>query len=251
MQGKQVIGKALANGWNDLALTNYQAYNRQVQQAEQDAQAQKALWKKELNSMGQALLPALIPLISQSAPDSVSQMNYVNNAEHDITGTFIFDQRAEEIQAFRYGNQSAQVDGCGPIAVYNALQLFGKEPSFAMVIKQLEQEKSLVFSGAFGTDPNSLPSVLSQYGIDSQKYSNIDKLAGAMQTGDVAVMMIWNKEGDLQQGAHYFTVQKAVDGYEAYGRNTGTNESLQKADLLEVLANGQYISGYILQQNLS
>lgn len=203
----------------------------------------KHLW----NAAMQKALFALMQAVSRPAPESVSRRNYADNAKRGRMGTFIFDQGTKEVEAFRYGKENAGKSGCGPIAVYNALRLREKAPNLATLIDQFEHQKSLVLSGAFGTDPNSIPPVLSQYGIDVQTYRDFAGITGAMKMGDVAVMLIWNDRENVQKGVHYFTVQRAGNGYEAYNRYAGEKAPLQKRNLSEILNHSRYILGYLLR----
>lgn len=201
---------------------------------------------QKANPALEKILPVLIPLVSESTPDWISQMNYDNNLKYDITDHLIFDQSAEEILPLYYGCKSADENACGPISEYNALHLRGEEPSLASIIHDLEQRNGPVVDGIYGTNPYAIASILCQYDVNYQMYSDLEKMEDEIKNGDIAIIMIWNSKDDFQRGAHFFTVQKVDDGYEAYNRYSGDCSARSGADLSEIIGNSQYIYGYIL-----
>ena len=204
-----------------------------------------ALWKA-LNEILQKCLFILIPLCSRRVPAWRSQENHAHNAAHDIAGRIIFDQNTPEIKAFRFGKNHAAAAGCGPIAVYNALLLTGRPCSFSDVLWQMEQKRGAVWNGKWGANPTAVARVLPLYGAWPRYCARPEALADAMENGDAAIVMTWNDKDDLRRGAHFFTVQKTAAGYAAYNRFSGQKTAFTRAQFSEILANGRYLTGYIL-----
>lgn len=198
------------------------------------------------NDILQKCLPALLPLCSWRVSKPVSQENYAQNAAHDITGRFIFDQNTPEIHAFRFGKSRADASGCGPISVYNALLLTGRQCGFSEVIRQMERERGAVRGGVWGANPAAIARVLPLFGIKPRHFRDPAQLANAMENGDTAILMTWNDKDDLRRGAHFFAVQKTAGGYQAYNRFSGQKTPFVRADFSEILANARYLSGYVI-----
>ncbi len=158
----------------------------------------------------------------------------------------ILDQNAGAVRALRFGRGNVSAIGCGPIAVYNALLLLRQTPSFSAVLHQFEQEKSLALAGRWGTDPRSIPRVLSRYGVFCERYCTWEALMRRMQAGSIAVIMIWNRKDSLRAGAHFFTLQQTQNGYAGYNLCAGTVARLNDADALALFARSRYICGYLL-----
>lgn len=201
---------------------------------------------KVLNEILQKCLFALIPLCSRRVSARRSRENHAHNAAHDIAGRIIFDQNTPEIKAFRFGKNHAAAAGCGPIAVYNALLLTGRPCAFSDVLWQMEQKRGAVRNGRWGANPAAIARVLPLYGAQPRHCARPEALADAMENGDAAIVMTWNDKDDLRRGAHFFAVLKTAAGYEAYNRFSGQEMPFTRAQFSEILANGRYLSGYIL-----
>lgn len=204
-----------------------------------------AFWRT-LNAILQKCLFALIPLCSRRVPARRSRENHARNAAHDIAGRIIFDQNTPELEAFRFGKSRADAVGCGPIAVYNALLLTGRPCAFSDVLRQMEQKRGAVGSGKWGANPAAIARVLPLYGAQPRHCAQLKALAAAMENGDAAIVMIWNDKNDLRRGAHFFAVQKTAAGYAAYNRFSGQKTPFTRALFSEILADGRYLSGYVL-----
>lgn len=212
------------------------------------------LWRvflAKINDTLQKCLPALLPLCSWRVSKPVSQENHAQNTAHDIAGRFIFDQNTPEIHAFRFGKSRADASGCGPIAVYNALLLTGRPFGFSEVIRRMEREMGAVRDGVWGANPAAIARVLPFFGVNPRHFRDPEQLAAAMKTGDATILMTWNDKNDLRRGAHFFAVQKTAGGYAAYNRFSGQQTPFTRSLFSEILANGRYLSGYLLSPDRS
>ena len=206
----------------------------------------RGAFRRALNAILQKCLFLLIPLCSRRVPARRAWENHAHNAAHDITGRIIFDQNTPELETFRFGKSHADAAGCGPIAVYNALLLTGRPCAFSDVVRQMEDERGAVWNGKWGANPAAVARVLPLYGARPRHCARPEVLAGAMENDDAAIVMIWNDKDDLRCGAHFFAVQKTAAGYAAYNRFSGQKAPFTRAQFSEILANGRYLSGYIL-----
>ena len=231
--------------WN-TRLTDINAQDAELQR--QITTEQNKAIAAALNGTAQKIGPPIFYMVtSQQAPDPVAQNNYKTNKQHDITGTIINNQNVASIADFQYGDTSADGTGCGPISAYNALTALGLEPSLATVINQLEKGPNLSLGAHAGTNPYNLGDVLSQYDVDYQKKSSVAALDESLQVGDTAILNIWNDKNDIMRGAHFFAVKKTEDGFEVYN-NGGESIDKPPKSLEGVLANGNFITGYVIKK---
>ena len=68
-----------------------------------------------------------------------------------------------------------------------------------------------------------------------------------MKNGDVAMVSIWNKSGDITSGLHTFTVQKVNGEFVVYNRYNSVTQKSEYRTMNEVIDVGQLLTGYILQ----
>lgn len=133
--------------------------------------------------------------------------------------------------------------GCGPIAIYNALMLTGHSgANLPQIIYYTEMADGLAVNGKFGSSPNALGDVLAQYGVDYQASSWYGDIAGNMQDGNVAIMLIVNDD-TIFSGMHYITTQKVGDQYVVYNNRVDDPQN----ELWETMNGGSFVYGYLIQ----
>lgn len=120
---------------------------------------------------------------------------------------------------WRYGLRPSAKTGCGWIAVYNLLVLFGEEPRPEELISALERQFPLLH-GTFGTlclGPAMLLKKM-KYRVDStsdpQKYDDLVKKS------DGAILFYYWRKG-VRFGAHFAALR--WDGTRFVGYNTYSN----------------------------
>ena len=150
--------------------------------------------------------------------------NYLENSKKDITERMIHGQGVDDAGNLKYGFASMSHSGCEIIGTYNALQLLGQSPSLATLIYQYEISGAKMGGGYLGTNPFQAFGVLRQYDVSYSEYTHTDDLEQAMEDGDVAMVSIWNKSGDITSGLHTFTVQKVNGEFVVYNRYNSVSE---------------------------
>ena len=98
---------------------------------------------------------------------------------------FIYCQNDIPRNHLRYGLRSSAATGCGWIAVYNILQMYGLDCSPAQIIYELEHNVP-VFNGNIGSFLMSPAWVLRRYGFKvtfTTKRNQMDKLAQETESG--------------------------------------------------------------------
>ena len=120
---------------------------------------------------------------------------------------------------WRYGLRPSAKTGCGWIAVYNLLVLFGEEPRPEELISALEHQLPLLH-GTFGTlclGPAMLLKKM-KYRVDStsdpQKYDDLVK-----KSDGAILFYYWRRKHRF--GAHFVALEARPDGF--WGYNTYSN----------------------------
>lgn len=247
--------------WRDAFLEQQAALQAQTL-AQERAQAEgvgaaytkyvRPLLERAALGLSTALSP--IPSVPGSEPGTglaqaieTSNANYERNKMHDISGRPVHGQGVDAAGEFAYGNSQMKDSGCGVIGTYNALYLLGKDPSLAEVGRRYEISGAMAGGGAWGTNPYGAPQVLKQYGVQYEGYTDPDALEREAGEGDVMIVSIWNRKGTIFEGYHTFAVQKVNGEYQIYNRYNEDDEMKPKSTMKEVIADGQFIVGYRVQ----
>lgn len=162
---------------------------------------------------------------------------------YDGMGQLIDWQKAGIFKQMHFGANSMANGGCGPIAIYNALMLTGHSgANLPQIIYYTEMADGLAVNGKSGASPNALGDVLAQYGVDYQASSWYGDIAGNMQDGNVAIMLIVNDD-TIFSGMHYITTQKVGDQYVVYNNRVDDPQN----ELWETMNGGSFVYGYLIQ----
>lgn len=134
--------------------------------------------------------------------------NYENNLKKDITSGLIKNQNTSEMENLFLGKAPMSDVGCEVIAVYNAEYLLGIDDlSLVRVMRAAEENGALAFqsilNGAFGTNPYSLPRVLSAEGLN---YSVVNSFDSIKDCEGVYIVSFWNS-ADLGSAVHTVAVE--------------------------------------------
>ena len=109
---------------------------------------------------------------------------------------FIENQHKEPVASLRYGLTRMKDTGCELIAIYNAMLLYGKNPSLPNIIFTAENSvPGMVLEGGFGTDPVFEKNYLKKQGINTKTYSTIKAADREKKAGDIFIVTFSNRTG--------------------------------------------------------
>ena len=144
-------------------------------------------------------------------------------SERDITqGKYINNQGA--FFDFPYGYGNVGLNGCGPIAVFNALVALNeinvinveKKEIYNHFIKILEyfEKNGAALKGRFGTSPISIRYYLKKNGFETKAYSkkSTSKLNDFSDNYHAFISIIYNDAKDIRRGLHFICTKKNEDG---------------------------------------
>ncbi len=156
-------------------------------------------------------------------------------------------QRCCAYAARRFGWMRFGTNGCGVLAIYNALGLLGMEPCVDEILQHFRHRPRL-----FGIFPCGLRRYFKKQQIPYRTAKNVQALEALLKNGGVAVVTYWNRAlwGRIPwifRGAH--TVAVCCDGrFTVYNRFSNQDRSYVFDDLAELLKNRVFMKGFFLEK---
>lgn len=139
---------------------------------------------------------ALIPLLGDYSAD---KSGFIDN-QSDLSNV-------------PYGKGTLSANGCGPIALYNALLEMNYERlSLSSVIEYLEKKGATLY-GKFGTSPYSINRFLRSKGFSTKLYKgkSSNKLNKFSDKFEAFISLIYNDSRSLKKGLHFICTVKTSD----------------------------------------
>ncbi len=98
-------------------------------------------------------------------------------------------QQECEYADMAYGWGSIAKNGCGPVAIYNALGFLGKRQALSAIVEYLGNS----WNGRFlGTMPGEIGDALTNFDVSYERIDNPNQLSSALSEGGMAIIMSWN-----------------------------------------------------------
>ena len=149
----------------------------------------------------------------------------INNKSLSFT-SYIFNQKDPNSNANKVlmGGYPSSFNGCGWIAIYNALISMGKFEHPAEIVKWLVENNGLSFGGAFGVKAKSVEEYFNASGYKANIfYKDFETHA---KNGDAVVMRYSWYKGGLNYGEHYIagsynSQASEYEFYNVYNNSTG------------------------------
>lgn len=132
---------------------------------------------------------------------STAKKNKEHNRKFQIKG-LIYSQHTPTISAMRFGVKPMSYNGCGLIAVYNALILL-KQPDTLQNIADYYEKRGRWIMGLWGIRPDRITGFLKAKGFLVESCNYLEAKSG------VYIMLVWNKKGG---GLHYMAARKFPSG---------------------------------------
>lgn len=164
---------------------------------------------------------------------------YHNDGFINGQGTFAFAQEA-------FGLGTYANNGCGTIAVYNAMQLLGKPTSLGMITDELINIGGLIAGGTMGITPGSIRDYFISRGISCDGYVSFDSLSNNVQEGSIIIFVVLNNAHTILGGAHYMAAQYCGGQYNIYNMYNDWTGTAQRRSLCQPYGYSGYLYGYII-----
>ena len=137
----------------------------------------------------------------------------------------IYNQKDEGVRDIPFGLANVGHSGCGPVALYNALQLLGQYHfSFEEILQYYEDNHYLTWGGLLGSEISGCVRFLEDQGYIVMLVPNTDKNEDIANIADVCILWYcFRQSGALPVAAHYVAFTQ-TDGigkyYNAYSNQT-------------------------------
>ncbi len=174
----------------------------------------------------------------------VSEKNYNENKKIDLSSYekddwYINDQHSGEVGKIKYGFDTLDNNGCGIIAVNNALISLGNRKDIRDIAREFENDGQVLF-GAFGTNPYDIGDYFIENGYHVDTYEGSD-LFSALKNSDANtyIFTYWNSD-KVEDGAHIVSIDRLEDGsYRFY--NMDCKYPLPEKDAKELFNGGSKV----------
>ena len=174
----------------------------------------------------------------------ISKHNISRNTELPLPDDFINGQGSCAVSRYCFGLFRMAYNGCGAIAVYNALKLCGETVDFREIASKLE--KYLVLFGTFGLSPDGIGKYLSSTGREFRKFTDYNDFAENVKHGRVFIICYWTKE-PWRSTSHFIAFERKHDCYVLYNLYNNSTGPVRTKDIFSICTERRYIRGYMLE----
>lgn len=167
----------------------------------------------------------------------MAERNFCHNKKHTEklgSVSLINGQKLGAVAEMRYGLCFMSRNGCGVIAVYNALAYIGKNQPLCEVARYMERYKMLF--GIFGCNPYRLGDALGHYGAAFERFGDSDSSAAF-------IVSYWTGIPFLSPAHTVFCV-RTDDGITIYNRYNSCPTTQQCSSLSELTRGRKPIAVY-------
>lgn len=145
--------------------------------------------------------------------------NFKQNRTVPIPSGFLNGQSVGNLAPMKYGGTTVDDAGCGPLAVYNAMQYLGKPITLPEVLRELEIYAAPI-GGRFGTSGLLMTIFFLRHHIKFRYVRRIKKI----DQSRAGVLLYWTKR-PVFSGGHFIFYKKEADGRIAvYNRYSNSGE---------------------------
>lgn len=121
---------------------------------------------------------------------SGSRKNYERNCRRKQPSGLINGQKNCAVSGYSIGIAKVSHGGCGPIAVYNALQAAGRGESFPLIVLGFERY-ALRAGGLLGGDPGKMERFFRECKIAAIRSESYDDFVSVMRAVKVGIICYW------------------------------------------------------------
>ena len=145
----------------------------------------------------------------------------------------------------RIGLGSYGANGCGLIAIYNAMTLIGKNVTLQDVTDDLRNY--MLWFGLGGLKPSGLNFYFTFHNIKYKQISSISSLSSSVEEGSVFVFVVMNNKKDIFEGFHTMAGQYINGEYRIYNRYNNRTSYAPYASLKDGFREEVWIYGILLE----
>ncbi len=137
-------------------------------------------------------------------------------------------------------------NGCGAIALYNAMQLLSSPQSLGNIEDDLFMNGGILAGGHMGVAPWAINDYFHAHGYTCSGYFSFEKLHENIKEGSIVVFLVLNSGETAANGAHYMAVLYHNNKYEIYNVFSDSLDSKTVPCLDSFFPNNRWLYGYII-----
>lgn len=166
-----------------------------------------------------------------------------NLAQQPEFSDYIYSQWDDRVKELSYGKRGhIGREGCGAVAVYNAMKFIGKQQDFCGVLRDMEELNMTWLGAKFGTRPYSLSKYFRRHKIPFRKYTAPVDFKAALLSHKIGIVCTWNRRF---YGMHFYCVYYSPEEKAYHTMNLDTPCSPGTAQLGDI-SNLRFIIGYVV-----
>jgi hypothetical protein len=158
-----------------------------------------------------------------------------------INGQAIFPYSNNRMGWGTYAN-----NGCGVIAVYNAMQLLESPEPLGLIEAEISNSGGLLAVGLLGVEPWAIDCYFTSHGISCTRYSTYQSLSQDVREGSVIVFLVLNDATTLLGGAHYMAALYTDGKYIVYNMYNNLADTKPVASLYQPYPGSGFVCGFIV-----
>ena len=170
-----------------------------------------------------------------------SESNDDSPTEGLINGQAVFDYANEKCGLGTYAK-----NGCGVIAIYNAMQLLKKPQSLSSIETAFQYKYGMILYGLGGIDPWSFGEYFDSKNIAYKGYNSYTDLEGDLSNGDVIVFTVRNSRRNILRGYHTMAARFIGGRFVVYNISSIITTPTPVNSLDPVYGDAMWIYGYIV-----
>ena len=169
--------------------------------------------------------------------------NFKANSQIKLPDGYLNGQSMGDLATLKIGGTTINDAGCGPIAVYNAMQYLGKPLPLAQVVKELETYAAPI-DAHFGVSGILLMIFFLRHRVRFRIARRIKKF----DQSQAAVLLYWTKRPIFSSG-HFVFYRKEEDGrIGIFNRYCNRDQIYYVDSVREIAAQKPIQMGYILKK---
>ena len=158
-----------------------------------------------------------------------------------INGQAVFEHADESMGFGTYAE-----NGCGVIALYNAMQLLNKPQALGKIEDEVFIMGGMLAGGLLGITPSSIDRYFAYNNVESTRYSTYGALENDIYEGAIVVFFVMNNVDNIWEGFHYMTAQYKNGQYEIYNMYSNSANVHYQVSLDPIYSGSVWICGYIV-----
>lgn len=176
---------------------------------------------------------------------AAGRRNYEKNIRMRKPRGLINGQKNCPVSNHRLGHFKMSFNGCGAIAVYNAMYQAGLEPDFNVISLGIDTY-ALKMGGLFGTDPKKLEDCLKNCRIAALKADGYADFVSVMKSVRVGILCYWVGKPRLSL-LHFAAIINLGDGKYSVCNRYSNRKSPSVINSLEKLCPKEcYVCGFFM-----